>query len=247
MKIQRWQVILGLILIAVSVAVYYLHYLFFHDVHHILIYLVGDIAFVPIEVLLVTLIIHQVLGIREKRARMEKLNMVIGAFFSEVGNHLLVLFSDADPALGQIKQELKISDQWTDDHFKRIDQSLRSQYAYSVDMQQIDLPKLRDFLREKRPFLLRLLENQNLLEHESFTDLLWATFHLTDELIARKDIKRLPEADRKHVAGDIKRIYSKLVCQWLDYLRHLKDGYPYLFSLAMRTNPFDENATVEIE
>ena len=247
MKIPRWQIVLGLSLIAASVAVYYLHFRIFHDAHHIFIYLLGDIAFVPIEVLLVTLIIHQVLGLREKRSRMEKLNMVIGAFFSEVGGHLLVLFSDADPALDQIKQELKITDQWTAEHFKQIDQSLRKQYAYSVDMQLIDLPKLRDFFREKRPFLLRLLENPNLLEHESFTDLLWATFHLTDELIARKDIKRLPKADQTHVAGDIKRIYGQLVCQWLDYLQHLKNNYPYLFSLALRTNPFDESAAVEVE
>jgi hypothetical protein len=34
-----------------------------------------------------------------------------------------------------------------------------------------------------------------------------------------------------------------LVHQWLDYMRHLKKDYPYLFSLAMRTNPFDQEAT----
>jgi hypothetical protein len=33
------------------------------------------------------------------------------------------------------------------------------------------------------------------------------------------------------------------VSGWLDYVRHLKDGYPYLFSLAMRTNPLDETAS----
>jgi hypothetical protein len=26
-------------------------------------------------------------------------------------------------------------------------------------------------------------------------------------------------------------------------MRYLKNNYPYLFSLAMRTNPFDQNAT----
>jgi hypothetical protein len=33
------------------------------------------------------------------------------------------------------------------------------------------------------------------------------------------------------------------VHQWLDYLRYLKTNYPYLFSLAIRTNPFDEKAS----
>lgn len=57
--------------------------LFFRDPHHIFLYLIGDIAFVFIEVLLVTLIIHQLLSRREKQAMLKKLNMVIGAFFSE--------------------------------------------------------------------------------------------------------------------------------------------------------------------
>jgi hypothetical protein len=51
-----WQVTLGLVLIILSAVVYFAHYLVFHDVHHIFIYLVGDIAFVFIEVLLVTLV-----------------------------------------------------------------------------------------------------------------------------------------------------------------------------------------------
>jgi hypothetical protein len=35
--------------------------------------------------------------------------------------------------------------------------------------------------------------------------------------------------------------------QWLDYMKHLKGNYPFLFSLAMRTNPFDQNASPIIQ
>lgn len=45
--------------------------------------------FLPLEVLLVTLILHQLLNYRDKRSRLRKLNMVIGAFYSEVGRRLL--------------------------------------------------------------------------------------------------------------------------------------------------------------
>jgi hypothetical protein len=86
------QILLGLLLVLLSVLFYLIHFAFFRDAHHIFIYLVGDIAFVFIEVLLVTLIIHQVLSEREKRAMLKKLNMVIGAFFSEVGMSLLKHF-----------------------------------------------------------------------------------------------------------------------------------------------------------
>jgi len=32
----------------------------------------------------------------------------------------------------------------------------------------------------------------------------------------------------------------------LAHMEHLKNEYPYLFSLAVRTNPFDPNASVEV-
>jgi hypothetical protein len=68
----------------------------------------------------------------------------------------------------------------------------------------------------ERDFLVRLLENPILLEHESFTELLRAVFHLTEELAAREDLGNLPDSDYKHLAGDIKRAYVLLVHQWLD-------------------------------
>ena len=85
MKHARWQVFLGLALIVLSAAFYLLHYFIFRDYHHIFIYLIGDIGFVFIEVLLVTMILHQLLSSHERRSKMEKLNMVIGTFFSEIG------------------------------------------------------------------------------------------------------------------------------------------------------------------
>ena len=74
------QILFGLVLILLSVFFYALHYAIFRDAHHIFIYLLGDIAFVFIEVLLVTVIIHHLLAEREKRAMLKKLNMVIEVY-----------------------------------------------------------------------------------------------------------------------------------------------------------------------
>ena len=51
------------------------------------------------------------------------------------------------------------------------------------------LHELREFLLAKRPFILALLQNPSLLEHDTFTDLLWAVCHLTEELECRSDIR----------------------------------------------------------
>jgi len=242
MKKWNWQIRLGLALVVLSVLVYFFHYLIFRDTHHIFIYLIGDIAFVFFEVLLVTLIIHRMLSEREKRSRLEKLNMVIGAFFSEVGTELMAYLSDSDPKLHEIRKELVVTTKWTDQQFNAVSKRLKN-YDYSITIQKVNLADLRNFLKNKRDFLLRLLENPNLLEHEEFTDLLRAVFHITEELQERVDLEELPDTDTMHLAGDIKRAYVYLVHQWLDYMRHLKANYPYLFSLAMRINPFDKEAS----
>ena len=243
MKRLNWQVLLALSLIVLSLLLYLLHYAIFRDPHHIYIYLVGDIAFVPIEVLLVAVIVHQLLSNREKRVRLEKMNMVIGAFFSELGTNMLTFFSDYDPNLDHIRRNLIVANDWSKEEFSRVSKLLKN-YGCEIDIEKADLEYISGFLVQKRDFLLRLLENPILLEHESFTQLLQAVFHLMDELENREELKQLPDSDRKHIAGDIKRAYGLLIIEWLTYMKYTRDNYPYLFSLAMRTNPFDQSASV---
>jgi hypothetical protein len=240
--LTSWQVRLGIALVALSVAGYLFHYVIFRDMHHIFLYLIGDIAFVFLEVLMVTLIIHELLNRHEKQKRMEKLNMVIGAFFSEIGTSLLRYFSDWDAGLGARREQLQVTTLWTEEQFDTVALSMGT-HSYRVQPSNVRLDELRPFVATKLEFLLRLMENPNLLEHERFTHLLMATFHLTEELVARRDPGALPETDVIHLAGDIDRVYGQLARFWLDYMKYLKRNYPYLFSLAVRMNPFDECAS----
>lgn len=239
------QIWFGVTLIFLSALTYYIHYLIFHDAHHIFIYMVGDIAFVFIEVLMVSLIIHKLLEEREKKNRLEKLNMIIGVFFSEMGTNLLAYFSDLDPNLGAIRKDLIVTTNWTDTEFLKVSRQLKT-YSYKVDPSKLNPEELRCYIGEKRDFLLSMMENPNLMEHETFTDLLRSVFHLAEELKFRASMNDLPEEDLGHIAGDINRAYKLLVHEWVAYMKHLKENFPYFFSLAMRTNPFDQNASVVI-
>jgi len=246
MKTDKSQILLGLSLVLLSALFYFIHYALFRDAHHIFIYLIGDVAFVFIEVLLVTLIIHQLLSYREKKSLLRKMNMVIGSFFSEVGTGLIKMFSDFDLHSDKIKENFIVEDDWTDQKFVSVSTAFNN-YDHKIDCRKSDLNDLLGFLKGKRNFLVNLLQNPNLLEHESFTDLLWAVFHLTEELESRTNVKKLSDADCKHIAGDIKRAYVLLISEWLHYMKHLRSDYPYLFSLAMRTNPFDPDASPEVK
>ncbi|MCK9297395.1 MAG: hypothetical protein M0P21_00355 [Methanoculleus sp.] len=239
---RRWLVTFGAGLITLSVVLYALHFLIFQDLFHISIYTLGDIAFLPLEVLLVTLVFHQVLASRDRRQRLEKLNMVIGAFFSALGTQLLTYISDNDPDHDAVRPLLLVDDTWTDETFLEVVKRLR-RHPCRVGVENVDLAAVKRFLGSREDFLLRLLENPVLLEHEKFTELLRAIFHFNEELQRRPDVSDLPETDAAHLAGDLERIYGLLIREWLDYMRYLQKNYPYLFSLAMRTNPFDETAS----
>ena len=245
MKHIKWQTTLGVSLVALSICIYFIQIEIFRTPRDTFFYLFQDLAFVPISVLTVTLIIDQLLRVREKRALLKKMNMVIGAFFSEVGTTLLKSFADFDLHYDKIRGNLVITSDWSQEDFSIVRKRLR-EYDYNVKSEKGDLENLKDFLMGKRDFLLRLLENPNLLEHESFTDVLWAVFHLTEELASRTNVRGLPDTDYKHLSADIKRAYISLISEWVTYMKHLKVDYPYLFSLAVRTNPFNPDASPEV-
>lgn len=229
-----------------SLILFAFHYLIFHDQHHIWIFFMGDLAFIPIEVLVVTLIIDRLLESREKEMRMEKLNMVIGTFFSTLGTPLLSMLSCADEGISSIRDDLVVEQDWDSGRFREVQARMLSQKC-SISADGIDRQALKRLLTGNEDFLLRLLENPMVFEHESFTDLLLAVTHLTEELRAREDLDQLPPTDLAHLSIDIGRVYKRLVPEWLKYMEYLKSHYPYLFSLAMRQNPFDTEASVVVK
>jgi hypothetical protein len=245
-KLFTWRFWISLILIAASAATYFIHYLIFHDTRHIFIYMLGDFAFLFIDVLMVIIVIERLLSQREKRALMKKLNMAIGTFFSEVGLGLLGRFSAFVGNAAQLEKQLVINPSWTKKDYARAISASRA-FGYDISIDKPALRDLQEFLRRKRTFLLRLLENPNLLEHERFTDVLWAVFHLAEELDLRGDqIDRLPAADYNHLAVDLKRAYSSVAGEWIAHVQHLQETYPFLFSLAARVNPFSPNPSAVI-
>jgi hypothetical protein len=248
MNSRRSEVLVLAGLLAAGIALYALRWIVFStsEFHNEMWrFLIGDVAFLFLQVAIVTLLIDRMLRVREKRAMLQKLNMVIGAFFSEVGTELLGRLAVADSGIAEIRDRLVPTAKWAAADYAQARTALESHSA-KIDLSACDLDELKTMLAREKPFLLGLLGNQALLEHESFTELLWAVTHLAEELEARHTFNDLPAPDRIHLAGDVKRAYSQLTGQWLEYVRHLQVAYPYLFSLAVRTNPLDPQAVVNV-
>jgi len=208
-------------------------------------YTLLDIAFIPLNVLIVGLFINRLIAQREKAELLHKMNMVVGAFFSEMGNDLIRRLACFDRDIDADREHLLFTARWTADDFDAHRRAVCGD-THPMDLDRGNLDDVRDALAAQRTFILGLLQNGNLLEHAGFTDALWAVSHLSEELSARADLSAMPPADRAHIELDMSRAYGRLLGEWLGYVRHLKVDYPYLFSFAVRSNPFDPDARIEV-
>ena len=239
-----WQMRLGILLVSCSVLVYLTKLTLIDNVSGTIEYIFNSFGFLFINVLFVTLVINDLLSKRAKNERLEKLNMVIGIFFTEVGNELIRRIILADTEKNNFGDSFLLQGKERPD--ERAMKQVIENHRFKLNSEIIDLPDMHDFLQEKRNFLLRLMENPVMLEHQSFTALLQSAFHLTAELGHRKDPGQLSASDRTHLAGDVSRVYKALTSEWVHYMTYLNRNYPYLYSLAVRTNPFDTNVHIEV-
>ncbi|GAB7080207.1 potassium channel family protein [Megalodesulfovibrio paquesii] len=198
-------------------------------------------------------VVENVFSIKEKRAKRQKRNMIRGVLFADLGQALLREIAAADPKARELGEKLAIDAAWTEEMFSKKRKYLEG-IVFTVDPKRLDLPRLRAMLEPKSDLLLRLIENPSVVEAEQFADLLQALYHLRDELMSRPTdpdnpmvLAALPEADRLHLAGDVQRVYAMLARQWLVYVQYLKRRYAFLYSLAVRKNPFNPEASVVIQ
>lgn len=232
-------------MIGVSAVLYAAEYAIFGEPGTIASQTLHELAFLPIHALVVVLIFEGLLARRENRSILHKLNMVIGGFFSESGTQLLKRLAAFDEDLAGLAPALVFKPDWRPGDFDRARRAAVDR-PHHLHASPKDLVEMRDLLSAQRPFLLGLLENANLLEYEGFSEMLWALTHLSEELLARPGFENLPATDVAHIQTDMARAYGRLLAEWLRYAEHLKTDYPYLFSFAVRTNPFDPDAAVEV-
>jgi len=246
MKKYSKGILIGIGFITLSMILYYVHFLIFKDSHHIFLYLLGDIAFLPIEVLLVSVIFHKIIEDKDKNERFKKINMVLGVYFTEAGIELMQFFSKEDSQLADFQFFLTIQSHWDTKDYKKAIRQIKSLNLH-LKFNPHCLMTLSEFLSSRQDLFLKLLENPILVEHDTFTDLVLALTHAQQELSSRKDLEQLSENDYRHLMSDIERAYKLLLLEWLYYMMHLRKSYPFLYSFYLRTNPFDPNAKVEIQ
>lgn len=237
MKRKLGTPLLILSLLCLSAAIYLIQFLLFRRLDDTRFYFLQDLAFVPISVLLVTLGLNTVIVYRERREKLERVSIVVNEFFSETGTELIRALLPYIGNLAELAPRLQLNANWREPQFREAAAFL-ARSPVTVAAGDYDLLGLLTILRLKKDQILRLFENANLMEHDRFTDMLWAVYHVYDELRSRESLQDLPGNDLRHLAGDIQRASQLLISEWIDSMRLLQARYPYLFSLAVRKNVF---------
>lgn len=243
LKNYSWELALSISLILATVVIYLLKILIIGDSgeSNTLTYIFNALGFLPLNVLLVTLIINGLLSMRAKKEQQEKMKMIIGLFFSELGTDLLRIIGRCNTEKNDLAEIMNITSSWKKDDYAEAARKITT-YRENLHPSSEELELLRNLLNEKHEFLLRIVENPVFLEGESNTELMRALFHLGEELSSRDDIFNLPASDTAHLTGDVKRVYRPLIGLWLSHMEYLSKYYPYLLSFSIRKNPFMERA-----
>ncbi len=248
---KRWKIKFSILMIILIIIIYGSNYLVLGDGEHIISYVWTHLGFIPVDILVVAFILDEIIEKKEKEAMLEKLDMLMSTFFSEVGNDLISQLSSVNKYKANTENLKSIKDWDQKDYENKLaelkDTSIDFSADIPVEQREEFLENLRDLLVNKREFIVNLINNPNLLEKEEFTGLINAILHLDEELEHRTDLALVNDADFGHLNGDMQRVYNKLVHEWVYYLKYLDKHYPYMIALVIRTNPFDEDASVYLK
>ncbi|WP_407431647.1 hypothetical protein [Methanobrevibacter sp.] len=248
---KKWKIKFSIIMVIAIIVIYGSNILILKDPEHVISYIWTHLGFIPVDILIVAFVLDEIISKKEKEAMMEKLDMIMSTFFSELGNDLISQLSSINHYKADTKYLESIKD-WTDEDYENILKKIKNvDIPFKADVAQQDreeyLTNIRNLLINKREFIVGLINNQNLLEKEEFSELLNAILHLDDELEHRSDLSKVSDVDFNHLNGDMQRVYNKLIHEWVYYLKYINKHYPYMIALVIRTNPFDETADVYVK
>ena len=229
--------IIVILLVILSVAIYALQIFIFNYDKDTFFYIMQDLAFLQVQVALVTVVVGGIVERHEKQNRIEKTRMLAGTFFSEFGMSFLEIVCDS------VNEKMTVAGFLDFEKFESVSDFSNSskklgETNLSMSCSDEVFSRIRKLLIDKKNTLLIISSNPSLLEHESFTDMLWAVFHLSDELCSRGETDELSQADINHLNADTARAVKVVLLNWICQNEYLKREYPYFYRFEVMKNPF---------
>lgn len=233
-----------IIMVTLAIIIYFVHYVIFGEVVSTVSGIVLSLAYVPIGVLYNFLVLSKVMK-KSKQMKLERrMNVIIGSFFHEIGNEVMYSIVEGDENKEQLNYLCNASMDWEKKDFKKL-LAIIKRYECKININNINLNKLKKTLHNKEDFLLDLIINSNLEEYDGFSEMIMSLLHLRDEFSSLFTNGVLNEEDRYHMTNDICKVYKWLLRFRVQYVENLKEYYPLMFMKLMKNSPFREYCDVE--
>ena len=221
---RSWKFKFAIVMLIIASIFFVSRIIVLGDPEEVVAYLWKQIGFIPVNILIVALLLDGIMSKKEREAILEKLDMLMGTFFTEIGNDLISEISKANKNKSKTK-DLKSIKNWTDKDYENKLKELRdSPIDFEADVPLEDreefLTSIHVSIEKNREFIINLINNPNLFEKDEFSALVLALLHLDEELSRRGDLSNIDDVDFNHLTGDIKRVYTHLVYEWIYYLKY---------------------------
>lgn len=228
-----------LLLLCASALLYAIHYLIFRDLHHLAIFGLHELAFVPLEVILVTLGLDQLVEKTHREEARSKVSIIETLYFNESGGTMLRYLTSFDPDAARLRELLQVTEDWHSSDFRQAIRQLKS-YPFLLDLERIDFFGLHYHLSQRHEYYRSMLENPALTQSEAFTEMIMKIYLLWEELDGRTNLYQLPEKDRSYLAELLHEIYRELTEYWLDNVYNHSIHNRFRLHRAIESNPFME-------
>ena len=116
-KRLSWKAKFSILMVILIIIIYGSNYLVLGDAEHIISYIWTHLGFIPVDILIVAFLLDEIIERKEKEAMLEKLDMLMSTFFSEVGNDLISQLSHANKYKAST-ENLKSIKNWNDQDYE---------------------------------------------------------------------------------------------------------------------------------
>ncbi|MGL4991966.1 MAG: hypothetical protein ACRC57_12535 [Sarcina sp.] len=225
-------------IVAITICFYAIYYLVLHNKDDIITSIMDNLISVPFNVLVTGILFDYILNRKTRKIEEEKIDMVIGIFYTEVGNDLLKMMVKADECIEMVRDDLLVTYDWNEENYENAIKTL-DEMDYCVDIDKIDVNEMKLFLDKSTPLIIDLLSGNVLKNKIDFTEIVVSVFHLRCECNERMSGSELEQYEKEHLIDDIEVAYKLLAKKWYQYMYILQNEHPQLFVKALINSPFD--------
>ncbi len=225
---KKKMLISSVILIGISVCIYLIQILLFHDVRDTTFYILQDFAFMPITIAIATIVVGELVNAQERKQRLEKTRMLTSSFFTQFGSVFLLELMPRTECEQCIKEIFLFGGRENEG----TERDILKKASLAVEMDEAGYTAIHNILIQNRTTLLVIASNPFLLEHQCFTEMLWSIFHLLDEYRLRGAWSQLTKEDILHINHDFENTLRLMLESWIGNIHYLQETYPEFYSAA---------------